>query len=343
MNRFAQPELSFINSAEMNEISPLYVESIHRAIEPKIDNNRIKESDFSAIYDPRKIAQDRQLVAKREAWFNEHDNKQQKTVKRCADILEYTIFDLLEMDDWMGDFTDINGEPTDPEIASETFLASKYDDLFNGADIIFKSGGTAGSSRSSVFSIDTTFAHSKSALNRKIWDKNNFLKGCNLANVEYYQSGNFTGQVKNIPRFIIGSDMSQMLELAKYLYLDRSSISDSEASKLKTDLQYKVVSQLFVESTAMLQIVKDKYNHQVGEGKTDQTTANVYDNLAATQNYFSEAHDKMSAQLKRSLGRPYTLQQNDKVYSDIIDFYNNISIENALVTRKIGARALKHF
>jgi hypothetical protein len=343
MGNFFQPELSFINHQETNDVSPLYVNKIHESIEPKIDNNRIKETDFLSIYDPHKIEEDSLKVEKKEKWFDEHDNPRQKLVKKCADILEYTIFDLLEMDDWMGDFIDINGEPIDPEIASETFLASKYDDLFNGADIIFKSGGTAGSSRSSVFSIDTTFAHSESALNRKIWDKSNFSQDCNLANVEYYQSGNFTGRVKDIPRFIVGSDMPQLLDLARYLYVDRSNLSNNDALKLKTDLRYKVVSQLFVESTAMFQIAKDKYNKQLAEGTVDSVTSNVYDNLAATQSYFSQAHDKMSAQLKTESGKPYTLQQQDAVYSDIVEFYNHISIENALVTRKIGARALKHF
>lgn len=333
------PEQILMNSPEANEVSANFVNLIYEQIKPKIDNSRIKETDFS-IYDKTKIENDIKKVKAREKWFAENDNPEQKKIKKCADILEYTIYERLEMDDWLCDFVDSDGDPTDPEIVAETALASKYDDLFNGADVIFKSGGTAGTSRVSVFSIDTTFVHNEAALSRKNWDSYNLVQQGGLANIEYYKSGNFTGRVENVPRFIIGVDMLQMLEIAKYLYADSTSSNLSEIETMKTELGYKVVTQLFVEATVMSQLAKNEFDSRVARGDDFKQLSSIYDNLSAARSYFAQAHDKMSIILKRgNHGQPYRLQHEDHVHEGIINYYNGILKEKALAP-KVGARAL---
>lgn len=340
-------EQSFFNSREASEISPGFVDSIHREIAPKIEANRVKEADFLSIpmYDKGKIRQDIAKVEKQEKWFSENDSPEQKTIKKCADVLEYTIFDLLEMDDWMGDFVDEPGESIGQDIiAAETWLASKYDDLFNGADIIFKSGGIAGTDRVSVFSIDTTFAHDKAALNKKNWDRRNIEQKNSLASLEYYKSDNFTGKVENVPRFIIGVNMLPVLELAKHLYTDKpTSLTPSEVSVLRTELGYKVVTQLLVEATAMSKVAENKLVEQTTNGESaPRKLSAVYGNLSNARGYFAQAHDKMSIKLKQNnSGKRYRLQHDDPVYNGILDYYNDINItKGKTLATNLGTRAL---
>lgn len=338
----SNPEQSFINSREANEISPGFVDSIYQVIKPEIDACRIKETDFLSHYSKEKVEKDIQKVEEQEHWFAENNSLEQITIKKCADIFEYTVFDLLEMEDWMYDFVDSDGNSTDPEIAAETLLASKYDDLFNGADIIFKSGGEAGASRVSVFSIDTTFVHDETVLRKKNWDRYSLEQKGRLANLEYYRSGGFIGKVENIPRFIIGVDMSQMLELARYLYVDPTRLSSEEASSLKTELGYKVVTQLIVEATAMSELAKNEYNKQRSNHNIpSQQFSDIYNNLSSARGYFGQAHDKMSMILqRRNNNQPYKLPRQDRVHESIINHYHSILERKALVT-KLGTRALR--
>lgn len=337
-----RPELSLINSHEASEISPGFIDPIHEAVEPMIKDYRIDETDFLSIYDPVKVENDIKKVKEREKWFSKNDTQKEKLNKKCADILEYTVFDLLKADDWMHDFIDEDGDEIDPEIAAETSLASRYDDLFNGADIIFKSGGAAGSSQVSVFSIDTTFSHNKDSLDKKNWDRRNLLRRDDLARIEYYQSGNFTGKIENLPRFIIGTDKLQTLKLARYLYVDRSSLSSEEATDLRSELGYKVVTQLLVESIAMQQLAREKYTKKKLEGNIPDKLVNTYNNLTAAQNYFAQAHDKMSLILERDNGQPYKLKNEDIIHDNIINYYHNITkkIEKYPATKRLGAGAL---
>jgi hypothetical protein len=343
------PEDSFMSSHEASEVSSDFVDLVYDEISEKIDTYRIKESTFDNIYSEEKIKNDLAKVKERENWFKQNNSPEQKIAKKSANILEYMIFELLEAEDWMSDFRDKAGNSINPEIAAETMLASKYDDLFNGADIIFKPGGVAGSSRVSVFSIDTTFIHDKDSLEKKNWDRYNLEHQQGLANVEYYKSSGFTGRVENVPRFIIGVDMSQMFELAKYRYLhpkksDMDEEEKREAADLSMELRCKVVTQLATEAMIMSELAQEKYNklshHEITARKQ---FSNIYDNLAAARNYFGQAYEKMIAELARSgrHNRSYSVRRKDPVHDGIINYY--LGVKGQESSSNLGAKVLDFF
>lgn len=160
-------------------------------------------SDLRAVLDEEKKhkhdLQDNSLAAER---------------KKISDVFEYFFIDAATQNHWLG--------------RSELMRATKYDDYFNGVDIL----GTLIQENDTAqhLEIGTDLTFGTTASNKKLERIISGIENQKLGHVKYFHSDHlgFTGRLKDIPRTVIGLDRHNLPEFIRCHLHGR----DTESSKL---------------------------------------------------------------------------------------------------------------
>ena len=292
------PEESVVVS-EKSAVSE--VAAIYEAVAPLAAAKRIKEddADFLEIYDANVIATDQQSVRERQAEYMQNDTPEDRERKMLADIMEWLVVEIIESDaDIFGDQLDANGQEH-PELSfqqARAFLASEYDDLFKGVDVIFQPGGLDTSTDRLVgLSFDATFNKSYDALRRKNWDLDRILERKRFNVIKYCKTDSFVGVARNNIREMVAFSHERTKSLARKLTLGQSEKRHSvaqahfEAEKQREteELGQLILTQLFTESYVMAAIARQKWLDD-GSPKSGNSAVN-YRLEKAANDYFTKA------------------------------------------------------
>lgn len=170
---------------------PVVVEMHQKAV-ALLEADALNPLDFKDHYGNEAIQQDLNYVAHVKESFADDENK------RAAEVLEAILYEHTELSDWLG-----------PN--AKTIRPSEYDDIVNGIDLIveFESEDAA---QHLALGVDITFGSMSMA---KKFDRiHKEIEGDDLARVKYFESHGFKGELKQLPRIVIGVEKETVIELA---------------------------------------------------------------------------------------------------------------------------------
>lgn len=197
--------------------------TVYNRIVPEHKRNAIKPEDFADLYTEQRVRADIALVASREKLFQEDDrrNPELKERKRRAEMFEALLVQQIELENWFGQ-------------EASTIIPSRYDDIEKGVDLIVELESEGGFFKHLGLSIDAT-THVPS-IKRKIDNVRKDIQHGHLTTVKYFhsESRGFRGELKDIPRVVVGADANSVRELAG-LWLNLNKVREQKTS-LEKDL-----------------------------------------------------------------------------------------------------------
>jgi len=176
--------------------------TINRAYEKAVsvaEKTTIRPEDISPPYSPEEIAEDKRYVEKRERDFEKNPESEKENLK-YATVLEGIVLDQITTNGWLGK-------------NAQARKTSRYDDIKNGIDIVVEFQKEDIFSHHVGLAVDATFGN-PTFVQKKIQDVLDNIKKGKLAELKYFETKNYKGVLKNIPRVIIGVDRRHVLELA---------------------------------------------------------------------------------------------------------------------------------
>lgn len=154
------------------------------------------------------------LIEEEKHRFDNQDNPLTIERKRISDIFEYFFIDAVTKNNWLG--------------KSELMRSTKYDDYFNGVDIL----GTLLQENNNAqhLEIGTDLTYGSNASNKKLERIVSGIENQHLGQIKYFHSDHlgFTGRIKDIPRTVIGLDKNNLGEFVRNHLYER----DTESSKM---------------------------------------------------------------------------------------------------------------
>lgn len=220
------------------------IQGAHPEAQKTIGEAAINPSDF--IYSPRykkeDIERDLGLVEKREKQF-EHDDSQ-----KPAEVFEAIMLHQGELSNWFGQH-------------AETIKTSRYDDVFNGIDIIVEFENTTAKELSHLgVAVDVTFG--TTGLQKKIERIKKEIDRGELARVKYfYSEKEGVREPRDVARVVVGIELNQVVELAA-LWLQQKNFQYKEIrSKANHALAAHPASRAMLEEISLqLERFKDYAN-----------------------------------------------------------------------------------
>lgn len=216
-------EQQIAHEREKDYIHPA-VEHAHNKAHGLLEASAIDPHDFVELYGEANVTRDLAAVEKKEAGFKPEANKV------YAEVLEAIMYHQIGHGDWFGK-------------DATTMKSSKYDDYFNGSDLILELTDLEEKLSHLSLSIDVTFG---TATEQEKFSKikENIDQGT-LGKLKYF---NFDqkGPVK-IPQVIIGVEKDLVVKLAG-LWSDESTLkTKSEATLKDHPVQRVILSEIFLQ------------------------------------------------------------------------------------------------
>jgi hypothetical protein len=193
---------------EKNIFENLDQENTHDKAVKILRENEIKLADFSDLYGNSVIEEDEKYTQEKENIFHEQMTPQTAKLLQLAEILEAIIFEAIEQQNWFGE-------------NAFTIKTSRFDDIKNGIDTVVEFVEEDSSASHLALAVDATF-------NQDLDKKFDRIKGeidrGELATIKYFISDNmhFRGELKNIPRAVVGAEVKTIKELAR-LWIERKN------------------------------------------------------------------------------------------------------------------------
>lgn len=197
--RFGEnPERQAIaNSLDItNERENFVIDNAYKRAESIIEKSAIDPQKFISDYPAKDLSKDMEYVRRIQ---EDIKSKPIDTNKKCATVLEAIVLDEISNGGWFGQ-------------SAKAKKTSLYDDYHNGIDMILTFKEDALSSHIGL-AIDATFGNS-AIISEKI---NRVVEGIQrgkLAEIKYFETENYRGILKNIPRIIVGVDRKHVVSLA---------------------------------------------------------------------------------------------------------------------------------
>lgn len=188
-----------VENIHFNE-SPEIIRVAHEQAKTLITQNEIKPENFTDLYSPDVISRDLAYVESMERKFDRGDNDREKQSKMFADILEAIIFEHGEQSNWFGE-------------QATTIKTSRYDDIYNGVDMITEFDEGQNRSSHAAFAIDATYSHDKAG--EKFGRIKKKIDSGKLAKVRYFISGSFRGELSDIPMTVASAHPRTVTELTE--------------------------------------------------------------------------------------------------------------------------------
>jgi hypothetical protein len=194
----------------------------------------ISMDDFASVYTVERIQRDKMYVEKRKRDF-ENDSPLEKISSAYATALEAVIYEHIELSEWFGSNT-------------RTIKTTAYDDVANGVDLLLEINPNLPlySPSHVALGIDVTFG-ALASMDKKFSKLKELVISGTLACVNYFQTEDFKGEMRNIPEVIVGCSKELVGELA-VLYVTRDAKSKKELAlhQVQNMLAHQVMRQLQV-------------------------------------------------------------------------------------------------
>lgn len=163
----------------------------------------IREEDFSSVYAPAAIRQDRARAIAARSRYELRDMQDPKTVisAKMAQVFEAVVLEESESSEWLGE-------------GATTLKTTDHDDFQNHVDMIAEWHKPGEGSQVLALGVDATFGTMK--LLEKFSEVRSGIELDKLASLRYYRDkrGNFMGTRNNVPRTIVGVSQPVVEELA---------------------------------------------------------------------------------------------------------------------------------
>jgi hypothetical protein len=219
---------------------PVY-QAAHAKAVSIVGGNRIHLDDFNYADTKR----DKQSVIDKYKEINSKTLFKEGEVEALvqAEILEAMIYDLVKNYGWFGS-------------NASAILPSAYDDLFLGNDLILEHSSGDFTSYSGV-GIDITIG--ENSFMKKIEDTKRRISKGQLGKVKYFKSrdANYSGELNNIPHFVIGVDREHMFSLTRAWTEGR--IDSIKRSPARKNIILMMIAECDEFSKNANQNIKDSY------------------------------------------------------------------------------------
>ncbi|MEX1014819.1 MAG: hypothetical protein WDZ80_06695 [Candidatus Paceibacterota bacterium] len=215
-----------------------YLRKSEEIIKEKSPAERINEEDFKDVYGEEEIKVDLEKISRME---EKHKDNQESNEfgKRYADVLETVITDAGEKNNWFGPDIKIN-------------RASKFDDYFNGTDLIFELG-----SPDNLLAVDLTYSKGWGEVSQKIRNVKETIDSEKLIDIKYFQSktDNKKENKNKIPKVVVALSFEELTKIARLWSAESAPISEKakeahrkmlDESSVQVEILQQVISQLEV-------------------------------------------------------------------------------------------------
>lgn len=293
MIKIFSPEAILISKQEKGGDSEEYERNLEIAYEKAIkllDGERISPSKFKGLYSAQMMEEHSNYVERRQQRFKANDIPEQIEAKKFATVFEAIIHDQVDMNGWLGE-------------NATAQKASWYDDFKNGIDEIIEFEKNKKSSLAHLaLGVDVTFS-------RGIAEKMNNIKmridRGDIGVIQYLLTKNHRGEMRNVPRVIVGVDMKSLNEIIKLW------VNNKKKGLAQHRVKFLILSQIMMQ-------LNDFAEYAEKAGKT--MIADSYDGVfEIVENIWDEEEKKYSGE-----SGDFNFEE-DRVYSAIRNYCDSLS------------------
>lgn len=249
---------------------------------------------FEDVYSKDEIRIDKKKVM-------EAKRKHKEATERSA-FLEAVLAKHLEKSEWIGAGVVVSS-------------ASKYDDFFNGVDMVVEFDIFEKGEDSLKLSLDVTTGQTAAACYDKIAGiKNKITKEGELSSLKYFVSSESTensykGKVEMVPKVIVGTDIEGVKDIAKYIEKLLESKSGSNREMAKHNLQIEIIEEIIAQLKEYI-----RFAREAGFEESDEIITNQKKVLKKVEEIYEEK--------KRSVGdNPVgARKEKNRIYKALTDF-----------------------
>jgi hypothetical protein len=338
-----------------DRMSPKTIEQYYAAAEGSIDRLRIKEDEYSEDstgYDSKmdylrrvktRIAQSNKADAAMNANERHSTKDRLETAERgkmLASLLESVISREFDSNDWLETLeVDSSGNSM-----SEITLASEYDDIINGADLVgIARGADLGlGTKPTVFAIDVSYGHGFDAMRQKMNRVNRAALGhggiprftrLDFCRTEYTNDGEepIPLELDDVPRFVVGAEVNgdDFFHIMRQEFGDKKSPHynatevRAKANKALERLQYKVVAELAEQANGTVMWLRERVNQD--DGLSPELTKHLQTSLSNMEplvGYFDSALERVKAKYPHL--NTSALKNSDRVFSNVMEYAEDV-------------------
>lgn len=198
-----------------------------------LERSALDMHDFTELYGEENVNRDLAKVAKKE---------QRLTVDTQtihAEVLEAMLYEQISSGNWFGE-------------TATAIKTSKYDDYFNGSDLVLEIEEATRSLSHLSLSVDVTFGTMTEEKKFSAIKAN--IDNEVLGRIKYFHSekGGFRGELSKVPQVVIGIDKEMLITLAS-LWADKGGLKDEYREVLANHPVQRVI---FAEILLQLQTFK---------------------------------------------------------------------------------------
>lgn len=195
-------------------------EKLYGLIMPDYKERRIKETDFEDLYGSKRVGADIKEIERIRQEIETRQSENDRIVEKKSKLFEAILSKQIEEQNWMGE-----------EVM--TVVASNYDDIKNGVDMVLEF--TAEETSGLALAVDLTTTINPEILRAKLERIQDEIKIGKLTRVKYFKSEaeDFRDGLENIPRVIVCADQKTLEDLSQ-LFLDYESAARNIKSYRKT-------------------------------------------------------------------------------------------------------------
>jgi hypothetical protein len=190
------------NTFDRSSVEGKFEAIMNQAYKKVLDSagERIDEGAFRDTYGNDQVDEDIKYVQTRKEQFNRENSIRMNEQARFAMILETIISDQAYANYWLGDNVAVQ-------------QASEYDDIKNGVDLIAEVTHDESKSHFAL-AVDITYAIDLEDKFDRILGE---IESGTLGTVKYFESedGDFHGQLRNVPKVVVGCDKVTMMRVAQ--------------------------------------------------------------------------------------------------------------------------------
>lgn len=176
--------------------------NLHAFLVPEMRKMAINLDEFSGLYAPEVIADDKAFVAKMTKRFEEGDGPEAREHRMRGELFEAIVNSQIAESDLMGSRADV-------------IVPSRYDDFKNGVDGIVEFELEEGGNAHLALAIDVTESEKK-MLEKFGRIRESIEKGV-LSEVKYFKSPHFRGELTAVPRVVVGAGRDVVRDISSLL------------------------------------------------------------------------------------------------------------------------------
>ncbi len=191
---------------------PEMEEALYEVLVPETKRNAIRLEEFADLYDENAIKADLRYIKNLETRF------ESGVSTKFGELFEAIVDSQIEDADLMGPNASV-------------IVPSRFDDVANGVDSIVEFEEEGATSHLAL-AVDVT--KGREGLKKKFERIRTSIEEGELSRVKYFKSENFRGELRNVPRVVIGADHSTVENISDLLLRFirmKKSIAESRKTK----------------------------------------------------------------------------------------------------------------